>query len=345
LPEKLEIGNVTAKKGEFKKGVIKGIELNINTSIDVPVLVMNGVDEGATLLILSTQHGIEIQGIEVIHKVMREKISPKNLRGAVIGIPVANPLAYMHHMRTSWIDNLDPGGGGSRSFVRADQPHGNTTERLAYALWNEAWSKADLVINFHCNTRPDSLIWQEVNIGNPKTREKIEKMAEAFGVTKMVVDRPTPEDDPPTIEKLAVNKGVPVLVVELIDGRWISEPSTSVGVKGILNVMKAFYMIDGDFEPQEGITIVPGVNRWGSVIRANRGGLIRFFKKPGELIKQGEVLAEIYDLYGDVIESIKMPVDGYVWAYPGGDILGTSGSLQAVQTGANAAYVFTHQED
>jgi len=344
LPEKLEVGDVTAERGELKKGVIKGIELIDNTSIDIPVLVMNGAEEGPTLLLGSTQHGIEIQGIEVIRKVMREKVTPQDLRGAIIGIPVMNPLAYMHHQYLSWIDNLDIGGGGSGSLLTADKPHGNTTERLAYALWTEAWSKADLAINIHCNTRPDSLIYQWINVGNPKTRDKLWKMAEAFGVTTIVSDAPLREDAPPTLGNLAAKKGVPVILEELIDGRWISEPSTSAGVRGVLNIMKTFDMIDGDLEPQKGFPIVPGVNRFHGVIRANRGGLIRFFKVPGEFIRQGEALAEIYDLYGDVIEEVRMPVDGYVWAYPCGSSLGTSGSLQAVQTGANVAYAFTHEE-
>ena len=338
MPDKLEVGEVVVRRGELKKGVIEGVELVNNVSIDVPVLVMNGAEEGPTLLLISTQHGIEIQGIEVIRRVMRERLSPRSVRGAVIGIPVGNPLAFMHHQYLSWIDNLDV------DRVGADNPRGNTTERLAYALWTEAWSKADLIVNLHCNTRPDSLIYQLINVGNAKTRESLEKMAEAFGVTTIVSDTPIKEDAPPTLGNLAARKGIPVILEELIDGRWISEPSTSVGVRGVLNIMKAFNMIDGDPEPQEGIPIVPGVNRSYGIIRANRGGLIRFFKKPGELIKQGEVLAETYDLYGDVLEEVKMPVDGYVWAYPCGQSLGTSGSLQAVQTGANIAYAFTHEE-
>lgn len=344
LPDKIKVGNVTAKRGELKKGVIKGVELIDNTSIDVPVLVLNGEHDGPTFLMVSTQHGIEIQGIEVILKVMREELDPKELRGAVIGVPVENPLAYMHHQYLSWIDNLDVGGGGSGSLITADKPHGNTTERLAYALWKEAWSKADLVANIHCNTRPDSLIYQWINVGNPKTKEKLERMARAFGVTTIVSDAPFDEASPPTLANLAAKKGVPVILLELIDGRWISEPSTSAGVRGILNMMREFEMIDGEIEPQSGFPIVPGVNRSHGVIRANRGGLIRFFKKPGELIKEGETLAEIYDLYGDVIEEVKMPVEGYVWAYPCGSSLGTSGGLQAVETGANVAYAFTKEK-
>ena len=113
MPNVIEVGGVTAGRGELKKGVIKGVELVNNVSIDIPVLVMNGVEEGPTLLLMSTQHGTEIQGIEVIRRVMRERLDPKALRGAVISVPVANPLAFMHHQYLSWIDNLDVGGGGS----------------------------------------------------------------------------------------------------------------------------------------------------------------------------------------------------------------------------------------
>jgi len=345
LPEKISVGSVTVGRGELRKGVVEGVELNVGVSIDIPVLVMNGAEDGPTLVMTSTQHGIEIQGIEVIRRVMREKVEARDLRGAVIGVPVANPLAFMHHQYLSWIDNLDVGGGGSGSLITADKPDGNTTERLAYALWTEIWSKADLGVNIHCNTRPDSLIYQWINVGNPATRDQMHRMAECFGVTTIVSETPLRGDAPPTIGNLAAGKGVPILLMELIDGRWISEPSTTAGVKGVMNIMKEFDMIDGEKEPQEGFPVVPGLNRFHGVVRANRGGLIRFHRKPGELIEEGEVFAEIYDLYGDVLEEIRMPVEGYTWAYPCGSVLGTSGGLQTVQTGANVAYVFIHPED
>jgi predicted deacylase len=344
MPDELKVGTATAKRGELQRGIIKGVELNTTTSIDIPVLVMNGQKAGPKLLMVSTQHGIEIQGAEVILRIMREKVSPENLRGAIIGIPVENPLAFMHHQYLSWIDNHDLGGGGSDSPLTADKPNGNATERLAHALWKEAWKQADTVLNIHCNTRPDSLFFTEINVWNPRTREKLERMAEAFGVTNVVESDPIPDDAPDTLVNLAVKNGIPDILIELIDGRWISEPSTTVGVRGVLNIMKVLDMIDGEVEPQEGIPIVPGICAWQGLVHANRGGLIRFLKTPGDFLKKGEVFAEIYDLYGDVLERVECPVDGYIWSYPCGEILGTSGSLQAVQTGAEIAHVFTSDQ-
>ena len=116
MSDTLTVGTAEAKRGELAKGVIKGVELNTSDRIDIPVLVMNGTQDGPTLLVVSTQHGIEIQGVEVIHKVMRERVDPKNLRGAIIGIPVENPLAYMHHQYLSWVPVSREGPGSYQQY-------------------------------------------------------------------------------------------------------------------------------------------------------------------------------------------------------------------------------------
>lgn len=343
MPDLLKVGNIVARRGEFKKGYIKGIELN-NVAIDVPVLVMNGARDGTTLLLTSTEHGIEIQGAWVIIEVMK-KLDPKKLRGAVIGIPVANPTAFMAARYRSWVDHNDVSGS------KADDRDGNTTETLAYNLWTEAMSKADAWINMHANTRSDSLLFTIVNTGDPRNKEQTVKMAEAFGYTNIYFDEPpgriaaavTPPNSTGT---LAAKKGIPSITVEYIEGRWISEPSTSTGVRGALNVMKVFNMIDGKIEPHpEKFPIVRGVNRAIGLIRCRHGGLVRFLKKPGEPIKKGETFAEVYNLHGDRVEEVKMPVDGYVWAYPCGDFDGTSGHMQTVNTGCGLAFGFTHEKD
>jgi hypothetical protein len=110
--------------------------------------------------------------------------------------------------------------------------------------------------------------------------------------------------------------------------------------------MKIFKMIDGDAEPQtENFPRVPGVNRGIGLLRPKKGGLVRLLKIPGELIKKDEVFAEVYNLHGDILERMKMPVEGYIWSYPCGDFDDTSGLLQAVNSGCGFAFAFVHEED
>ncbi|MFW9983005.1 MAG: hypothetical protein ACFFE3_13955 [Candidatus Thorarchaeota archaeon] len=64
------------------------------------------------------------------------------------------------------------GGGGSASPLTADKPDGTATERLAHILWQEARSKADMVLNIHTNVKPDSLFFTEINIADVFTSNK-----------------------------------------------------------------------------------------------------------------------------------------------------------------------------
>jgi hypothetical protein len=340
MPQKIKVGDVVANRGELKKGYIKGVELANSVSIDLPLLVINGAKDGPTLLLTSTEHGTEIQGIEVILRVMREEIDPQELRGAIIGIPVMNPTAFFAARYRSWIDHLDVGN------VRADNPNGSAMEMLAYNIWTEAVSKADIWVNMHCNTRRDSLLYCAINTSDPRNMEQNIKLADAYGYTTIYSDKPIPEDATPTYRNLSAKKGIPYVLVEYIEGRWISEPSTSTGIRGTLNVMKTFNMIDGDPEPQtEEFPLVSGVNKGIGLIRPKRGGLIRLLKNPGEFIKKDETFAEIYNLHGDIIEEVKMTVNGYIWSYPCGDFDDTSGLLQTVNAGCGFAFAFIHEKD
>jgi hypothetical protein len=58
-----------------------------------------------------------------------------------------------------------------------------------------------------------------------------------------------------------------------------------------------------------------------------------------------KTVAEVYDLFGTLIETVNMPLDGYVWSYPSGSFDDTSGVLQTVNTGCGLAYIFVHKKD
>jgi len=344
MVEVLEIGTTRAVRGELSSGTVRGIELSCGTWVDLPVILVNGAEDGPTLLITSTEHGDEIQGIEVIRQVTHHHVDPKTLKGAIIAIPVTNPLSFMHHLYRSWIDNLDV--SKVDAATRQDAP---PTGLLANAIWEGVLKKVkiDMRINFHCNALSTALVYQGVDIHHPETRPTIEKMAKAFDVTSVYrgeADAGLPEDAPSTLANLSHRHGIATLLVELIEGGYISEPSTTVGVRGVLNVMKAFDMIPGEFEPQTGIPIVRGRCRYHKMVRCTRGGIIHPTKIPGEFIKKGEVIARIYDVWGEEIEAPTMPIDGYIWAYPFGMQLGTAGRVQTVNSGDDVAYTFFKED-
>jgi predicted deacylase len=101
--------------------------------------------------------------------------------------------------------------------------------------------------------------------------------------------------------------------------------------------MKLNNMIEGKIEKQ------PKEYVWGNgrvenagTLSSNRGGIIHFTKTPGELIKKDEKVAKVYNPYGDIVEEIKFPFDGYIRAY-------TYNRHQAINTGDTIAYI-THDK-
>jgi len=63
-------------------------------------------------------------------------------------------------------------------------------------------------------------------------------------------------------------------------------------------------------------------------------------REPGELIRKGETAVEIVDVYGDVIQDVQMPINGYCWSFTGG----VHGS-HAVSEGDRLAYVFADTKE
>lgn len=355
----LEVGSMSVAPGEYGEGWIDGIELTTTSSVDIPVIGINGEGDGPTLLLFSMQHGIELQNVGIVHSITREEVSPADLNGQIIAIPVANPLAYMHATYRSWIDNGDLG------YDSAEQPNGTPSERLTAAVWEEAWSQADLVLNMHANTRQDALPYQGIRVTEDTIAEQ-ERMVEALGLTTIryegVHTGPgtvrMEGDVTPTLAVKAARHGIPVVVTEMIDSRWISEPSQSYGIEGTLNLMREFDMLEGDSVPGHelmsdlGATIVrceytggSGLNRSIGMIRANKGGVFHPQHETGELIEEGDVVAEVVDLHGNTVEEVEMPQDGYVWAYPGSQAFEVSGALQTIEEGGWLAFGFVHEDE
>jgi len=365
MTETLDVGSLQVEPGNVENGWINGVELNTTHQIDIPVIGMNGAHDGPTLVLQSMVHGIELQNVAAVHELMREKISPSELQGQIITIPIANPLAYMHATYHSWIDNKDV------LDESVESPDAGPSARLANALWEEAWSQADMALDFHANTRPDSLPFQIIRV-REDTEEEQERMARAFGLTTIRFEGlaapvhqsedsgegpPISEVVTPNIRNKAALAGIPEMTVELMDGRWFSEPSQSSVIEGSINLMKEFGMLDGEpdtgheLQRNVGVDIIPcqytggsGLNRSIGFIRSNHGGILHTTKTPGEPVAEGEVIARIVDLHGELVEEVQMPEDGYLWAYPGGQFLGTTGALQTVETGGPVAFAMVHEE-
>jgi len=322
MNSRLTVGDVLASTGELRFGSLGGVELCDNTYVRLPVMIARGVGEGPTLLVQGAVHGNELIGAEVVRKLLREGLDCSRLKGAVIGIPISNPLAFQFGKRTT------PQDEGELSGTIPGNPSGSVTERLAHLIF-QAMEAADYVIDLHGNWLPCAAFTSiNLSVGEESVKQKAELMAEAFGLTIVYSTVGGPKH-----LSFLMQRGKPSILVELIDAKRITMLSVGVGVRGILNVMKVLGMIEGKIEKQPPELIFGhGRVESGGTLLSNRGGILHVEKEPGTRIRQGEVVARLLDAYGEKIEEIDMPFDGYIRAF-------TYSAHQAVATGQTIAYV------
>lgn len=297
-----ELGGVTIKPGELKRGSLQAPQLRNGLSLPIPFMVMNGKKDGPVLGIGAMHHGDEIPGIEVVRRIMKEEVKAEELRGTIIAVLLTNPFAFL-----SAQNGTPYGWRGNPSLDAAfpGVPNGSLNERLAYRIFNDVVLKTDRYIDLHSNAYYAVEFIPIQNSGEHReTLDAAIAMGKAFGF-------PLCQLPSGGLVFNAHSAGIPAMTVELLAHGYFDERSLRLGVLGVKNVLHHLDMLDGEVKPLPDLMVEPGVFSKGSII-ANHGGLVHFQKKAGEWIDSGEVIAIIRNVYGDIVEEVTVPTQGYV---------------------------------
>jgi len=295
--------------GSLVKGWLDVLELADGTPIRLPILTAKGIDPGPKLVVTGAVHGWEIVGTEVIRRVLREKLELNQLSGTVIAVPVANPLAFQARAYITPQDHVDIG-----SAMPGD-PAGTQSRRIASRLWGIIENSA-CYIDLHCMEGPSVPL---TIVRGPETGQVVEetlKIAAAFGLP---VTRPSPETlkrRPNTAADLAISQGIPSIIPELpFPSIFMDQNSVEIGVRGVLNVMKYLKMIPGEIERQRS-TVDFGGPIHTMMISSNRGGIVHPACELGAKVGNGDPVVRIMNVFGEEIEVVRAPKDGFVISFP-----------------------------
>jgi predicted deacylase len=338
----VSVGQVEAKPGELKRGYCFWVELKDGTRVNLPVIIVNGASEGPKIVITSATHPTELVGLAAVQYMTKKYLNPSKMKGSLIIFPVANPLGMQlgEYISPHDIVNLVNAYPGSKS--------GTITSRIANFIW-EVSEDADLVMDFHENVEP-CLNFSIVGRGkDPDTDRKAMELAEAFGITIIRSAKETeyrlpgvkPGDK--SFTDLLMSKGVPAFTPEFVGatGATFDENETRVQValRGCLNVLKKLGMIEGRVETQTGIKVMKGNYEVAGMPISNRGGIVHRTAEIAVKLRKDTPIAKIVDVFGEELEVIKMPLDGYIWGWTVGNPA-TIDRNWTVQTGAPIAFVF-----
>lgn len=295
-------GNVI-KPGKLTTIFIPMPQLCDWTPMTMPIHIMHSKKPGPTLCVTATVHGDEVNGIEIVRRLLKKSIL-KKISGTLIAIPIVNIYGFLYQDRYL-MDRRDL----NRSFPGS--PNGSLAARLAHLLTEEIISKATHIIDLHAGSLHRSNLPQiRTNIDSSEN----DQLARAFNAP--VILHAGLRDG--SMRQYASEQGIPLIVYEGGESLRFDELSIKSGVKGILNVMHKLAMLPN--EKTQMRIIESKVARSSYWVRAPRSGILRPLKSLGKKINKGELLAKIgnpttteeYDLIsplsGIIIGKSNMPM-------------------------------------
>lgn len=261
----------------------------------MPIHVIRGRQAGPCLLIASALHGDEINGVEIIRRLLGFRLL-NQLKGTLLLIPVVNVFGFVGQSRY-----LPDRRDLNRSFPGS--PKGSMAARLANLVMTEIVPHCTHIIDLHTGAVARENL--------PQIRASVNGNAELKGLAK-AFNVPVVLDAglrPGTFREAAHNLGIPTLVYEAGEALRFDEVSIRAGVTGTLNVLSHLGMIRKRTSRKEHVPLIAKSTQW---IRASQSGVVRSLVGLGSRVKAGETLAFISDPFGEHEEAITCSAAGIV---------------------------------
>ena len=295
----MNIGSLKIQPGSKTRGFIEMPDYDGPLRVRFPVLAACGTSELPLVTLTAAQHGREVQGIEVIRRVF-ESLDIKNLRGTVMALPVANPLAVRMWVQ-DYPSELGRYGAGTvmgvaHNFNRhwPGSADGTLHERMCHTLWNSVIRHSSFHIDLHG--------WTDNSLGiawaNPANRQALN----SFSYPVSRVNPPLKEAKYNCLDEVCELAGIPWITVELPPQNRLWEKSVYHGVRGVMNVLKHLNMLDGplDLEPHRYFITPDSVEH---KFVAKEAGLVSSDVPLGTMLAKGQRFGAVYSL--DTLEPIQ----------------------------------------
>jgi len=292
--KKIVIGGQEILPGTTTELELPVAKLYTDTEVNMPVSIHRGKKDGPTLLVCAAIHGDELNGIEIIRRLIKHK-SLKMLRGTLIAVPIVNVHGVLNQSRYM-PDRRDL----NRSFPGSAK--GSLAGRVANTFLTEIVSQCDYGIDLHTGAIHRSNIPQiRADLDDEETRE----LAESFGVPVLL--NSNLRDG--SLREAAVASGTKILLYEAGQALRFDEVSIRAGLRGILRIMGKLGLIKARKSTR---LIEPYIAYNSAWVRANESGIVRDMKYIGDLVKKGDTLAEIGSPFGTVVDWVQANRDGII---------------------------------
>ena len=297
----VKAGPLEAASGSVASGFTSVGELADGiTPVQVPIVIVNGRDDGPVVYLHAGSHGQEtIYSVETLRR-LRTELDPAGPRGRRDrGSARQSACASIRDARRAPLC----GARGRRVRRRhpqavARRPKGSMTQRIVHLLWTQIVAQCRLCDRPACGRRARHRV--HLHVPGRQTRcarhagvgEALD-MARAFGVTLV-----TTAPNPLTLAGACLDAGKPAFMIEMTKSRMLDEQTVAGALARDPQRARPSRHAGRNDRAAARFSVVPGVHPAMPTIRAERGGLIRFEVECGTFLRAGTVIARTRDLFG-----------------------------------------------
>ena len=317
MSNEITIAGVTIPSGTKTSVPLKVCRQRNGSDLQVPVNVVTGQEAGPKLFLSFGLHGSEWSQLEYLWEII-STVDPNKLKGTIMGISIANPIAFSYHYTTR--NTPDESDASDLNRVFPGVPDRWVTGQIAHQITTHVLSNTDYLMDFHNGPWGSAALAS--TYGNDFPDESVVKqcseIAENFGCG-FIAPRPVVTRFPGA-KSLAGYAGaqlkIPNALFEIggvgfgskVESKW-----KSIAVKGVMNVMKYLGMLEGEPELPEKQLVYE--NAFGA--RPSVGGYLKSYVDPntlGKKVEKGTLLGEVVCPYTfKTLEKLEAPGDGILF--------------------------------
>lgn len=296
MVEDIEIGGEVIPLGTRQVVNINVGRLYDATGLSIPVKVIRGTKPGPILFVSGAVHGDEINGVEIIRRLVRNK-ALRNMRGTLLAVPIVNVYGFNNRSRY-FPDRRDL----NRSFPGSEK--GSLASRVAHVFMEEVVKKSTHGIDLHTAAMHRTNLPQ---IRAALSHGETKKLALAFGAP--VVLNSNLKDG--SLRQAALDLNIPMLLMEGGEALRFDDTTIKLGVRGVLQVMTEIEMLPPYPRSHKTAksTYVASSSYW---IRASSAGIVKSHQSLGALVKKGDLIATISDPMAKEKHHVLVPHEGVV---------------------------------
>lgn len=283
--------NIVIGEHEIKPDTTQQIDLPIvrlytDTDISMPIHVIRAKKDGPSIFVSAAVHGDEINGIEIIRRLIQLK-SFKLTAGTLILAPIVNVYGVLNQSRYM-PDRRDL----NRSFPGS--PKGSLAGRVADKFLNEIVNHCQYGIDLHTGAIHRSNLPQiRADLDDAETKE----LSEIFGVPVLL--NANLRDG--SLRHSAVESDTKILLYEAGEALRFDELSIRAGLRGVLQVLSHLGMVKRKEIKSKSQPFIANASSW---VRASSSGIVTNLKNLGDHVEKGDVLARIGSPFGEIFEVV-----------------------------------------